>query len=160
MQPTAHGLPINHHPRRECSCVAPTGEREQIAYSSLLRWLHIVHADHEAMTARLVRSRLALACVPPAYSGQIAYSSLVTPPRTIHAHHEAITARLVRSRLCRSASTSVSYAVLRLCGLLRTVFNSMWCRCGEDRSARQEGASVAMQGILRCEAWRMHDAMR
>ena len=37
----------------------PASEREHIAYSSLLRRLDRVHADPEAMQARLIRSRLA-----------------------------------------------------------------------------------------------------
>ena len=44
----------------------PACEREQIAYSSLLRRSETAHADLKAMQARLIRSRLASACVPPA----------------------------------------------------------------------------------------------
>ena len=39
--------------------MSPACEREQIAYSSLLRRPDTVRADPEAMQARLVRSRLA-----------------------------------------------------------------------------------------------------
>ena len=42
-----------------CGCMSPACEREQIAYSSLLRRPDTVRADPEAMQARLVRSRLA-----------------------------------------------------------------------------------------------------
>ena len=41
-------------------------KREPMAYSSLLRQLDTVHANPEAMPARLIRSRLAEACVPSA----------------------------------------------------------------------------------------------
>ena len=44
--------------------MCPACEREQIAYSSLLRRLETAHADPEAMQPRLIRSRLASACVP------------------------------------------------------------------------------------------------
>ena len=37
----------------------PATEREQIAYSSLLRRPETVHVDPEAMQARQIRSRLA-----------------------------------------------------------------------------------------------------
>ena len=43
-------------------------EGEQIACSSLLRRSDTVHAKPEAMSVRLIRSRLALACVSPAHA--------------------------------------------------------------------------------------------
>ena len=47
------------YPRPGCGCMWPACEREQIAYSSLLRRPETVHADPEAMQARLIRGRLA-----------------------------------------------------------------------------------------------------
>ena len=46
-------------PVKGCGCMGPVTEREQTAYSSLLRRLHTVQADPGAMPPRLIRSRLA-----------------------------------------------------------------------------------------------------
>ena len=56
----------------------PASEREPMAYSSLLRQLEAALDDPEAMPTRLIRSRLAQACVPSACATAcppIAYAS-------------------------------------------------------------------------------------
>ena len=115
--------PPNHQRRRRCGCTVSATEREQIACSSLLRRPETVHADPKAMQARLIRGRLASACVPPACAtaqhasinhhrrrgcgctvpatvrGQIAYSSLLRRPETAHADPGAMPACLIRNTL-------------------------------------------------------------
>ena len=59
VQPPTQHASIDHHPRRGCGCMWPARQREPMAYSSLLRQLDTVHADPEAMPARLIRSKLA-----------------------------------------------------------------------------------------------------
>ena len=60
------------------ACIAPATEREQIAYSSLLRRSDAVDATHQAMPARLVCSSLACACIPHAHATAARPSSI--PP--------------------------------------------------------------------------------
>ena len=58
VQPHAHAS-TTISPRPGCGCIWPACDREQIAYSSVLRQPVLVHADPEAMQTRLIRSRLA-----------------------------------------------------------------------------------------------------
>ena len=124
MQPPAHASTTILSYRRGCGCMWAASGRKGTAYSSLLRRLDAVHTDREAMQARLSRSRLAEACVPPARATArlesttilsyrrgcgcmwaaserkgTAYSSLLRRLDAVHTDREAMQARLTRSRL-------------------------------------------------------------